>query len=333
MGGIAPGHLPAGPTHLKPEGPVEEYWAQLHDPADQLSNAYGDRYRSCYLWVFLLATLAVVSAVLGLAFPATLEDNTTPAEFVFLLGIAGVVGTNHLRRFHERWISYRLLAELCRKQQVLARLGWSLPHWEVERLTRDEAQETVGPPRETWVAWYFSAMCRAAPMLSGQIGQAEVQRARDLGRSLAAEQISYHRDRERRSERAGHWLVTASEMTFGLTLLLVFIRFLIVLPLSTPASAEGLAARLLGVGCLIMPALSAGFVGIRAYAEFEVLAHQSARMRREITELAETLEHPMGSEPLESQRVAAQLMALTMAMLRELRGWAQLFRVKPVESG
>ncbi len=312
-------------------GTVEAYWTRLQAPADALSNAYGQRYRSCYLWVFLLATLAVTSAVLGFAFPATLERWMTPAEGVFLLGILGVVGSNHLRRFHERWISYRLLAELCRKQLVLATLGWSLPHWEVERLTRDEAGETVEPPRETWVAWYFSAACRAAPLPAGQLGATETQLALALGRSLAAEQILYHRAREQRSDRAGQWLVAASDVAFFATLVLVGAK--LAMAFWWPGLADGLVGRMVGALCLVTPAVSAALVGIRAYAEFEVLAHQSARMRREIGEIAMLLQRPLGAEALDSQRVAGLLMELSMAMLRELRGWAQLFRVKPVESG
>jgi hypothetical protein len=36
------------------------------------------------------------------------------------LGVA-----NHRRRWHQRWIEYRLVEELWRKRQALARVGWS----------------------------------------------------------------------------------------------------------------------------------------------------------------------------------------------------------------
>src|ERR1019366_8804446 len=106
--------------------------------------------------------------------------------------------------WHERWITYRLLAELCRKQHVLAPLGWSLPVWEVERMTAVETGQSHGPlpPRDIWVAWYFTAVLRAAPLPHGTFSAATLARAHKLGLSLIDEQAEYHRVRHLRSQDA-----------------------------------------------------------------------------------------------------------------------------------
>jgi len=157
-----------GATELVPEGTIETYWYGLHAPADTLSQDYGDRYRSSYILVFGLAFLAVICAVLALAFAAVALPATL-LELLILAAIGGLVTGNHALRWHERWISYRLLSELCRKQRVLGPIGWSLPNWEVERLTAEgapdphEAVPDAALARDAWVAWYFTACRRAAP--------------------------------------------------------------------------------------------------------------------------------------------------------------------------
>ncbi|HEY3846979.1 MAG TPA: hypothetical protein VGL95_07690 [Acetobacteraceae bacterium] len=261
MGRIAPRPTgTASPTMLAPEGAIETYWHDLFVSADRLSQDYGDRYRSSYLLIFALAFVAVICAVSALAFHG-LALPFTVLELVVLGAIGGLVVGNHVLRWHERWIAYRLLSELCRKQQALAPLGWSLPNWEVDRLASDavlEPHETA-LPRDAWVAWYFTAARRAAPLPEGAFTESVLRRGRDVGRSLLEEQDAY-----RRLRNLGDWF-------FILTLFAVAIKLALLEEGSTRAG-------LLGVVCALLPAASAGFVGIRAYAEFELLAHQSARM-------------------------------------------------------
>jgi hypothetical protein len=114
-------------------------------------------------------------------------------------------------------------------------------------------------PRDAWVAWYFTAARRAAPLPEGAFTESVLRRGRDVGRSLLEEQDAY-----RRLRNLGDWF-------FILTLFAVAIKLALLEEGSTRAG-------LLGVVCALLPAASAGFVGIRAYAEFELLAHQSARM-------------------------------------------------------
>jgi hypothetical protein len=105
-----------------PAGPTALYWHGCYGPADARSGDYGARYRSVYTWVLLLGALALIAAAVSVA----IHDVKAPAaliELVLLLAIAGLVWANHARRWHPRWIEYRLLAELCRKQQALALLG------------------------------------------------------------------------------------------------------------------------------------------------------------------------------------------------------------------
>jgi len=82
-----------------------------------------------------------------------------------------------------------------------------------------------------------------------------------------------------------------------------------------------------------MPATSAAFVGIRAYAEFELLAHQSARMQATMQTAMADLETLHLDRPLASYELGAALYAVAISMLQDIAGWAQLFRMKTVETG
>jgi len=245
------GHAPANPWHtyarfmdwiaplqsapamamLAPEGAIETYWHDLYIPADKLAQAYGDRYRSSYLLIFALAFVAVICAVFALAFPGVALPATW-FELLVLAAIGGLVIGNDFLRWHERWIAYRLLSELCRKQQALAALGWSLPNWEVDRLAADGAPDPheTALPRDAWVAWYFTAARRAAPLPEGGFTAPTLCRARDVGRSLLAEQAEYHRSRRVRSTQAAHRLGNLGEWFFILTLIGVTLKLALLVP-------------------------------------------------------------------------------------------------------
>jgi hypothetical protein len=102
-----------------PQGPIETRWeTSCYQHADRLSVVYGDRYRSCYMMIFLLAGLALIAAVVGLVagnlprFALRAEQLATGLEMAALGGIGSLVLANHFSRWHERWISYRLAAEV-----------------------------------------------------------------------------------------------------------------------------------------------------------------------------------------------------------------------------
>ena len=178
---------------------VHEYWKSLYDPPDARANDYARRYRSAYVLVFALAAVAAVGAAVGLAFHQ-LGLPMALLEAVMLAGIFALVATNQERNWHERWIGYRLLAELCRKQQMLAQLGWSLPTAEVARLA---AGPRGAAQRRAWIGWYFNAAMRAAPLPSGKLDAAAVACLRQaVSGCLVRGQAAYHEQRGRISHAA-----------------------------------------------------------------------------------------------------------------------------------
>jgi hypothetical protein len=88
----------------------------------------------------------------------------------------------------------------------------------------------------------------------------------------------------------------------------------------------------LGLAGAILPGLSAAFVGIRAYAELELLAEQSDLMLKAMRHARGPIAELDTAAPLASQALGSALAAVTTLMLQDLQGWARLFRAKVVEA-
>jgi hypothetical protein len=324
-----------------PDDPIAALWFDLYQSADSRANEYGARYRSSYVWIFVLAAISLVCVASSLAFHnlRVAEDIALAGEALSLLVIVLLLGANIGRDWHQRWIDYRLLAELCRKQQSLAPLGWSLPGRAVETLAdrADQPPQHDGAPhgdrdRTAWVAWLFAAYRRTAPLPSGRFSQELIHRCYQMVRhDLVAAQDDYHAGRSEQYNRAGQFLVLLGEGLFALVLLCVAAKLWLV---AGRHEAEGWLTALSFVAS-VAPAIAAASIGIRAYAELEVLALQSEHMRMAMQRLGKRLDGLMGSanRPLVSQELGALTLEVATTMLQDIDGWARLFRVKVVEAG
>jgi hypothetical protein len=236
------------------------------------------------------------------------------------------------QKFHEKWIAYRLLAELCRQQFVLSHAGRSIPVSESENMARHTGDQKAQArleeePFEAWVAWYFAAAQRSAPLPSGSIADRNGE-ALDIGRALIEEQRGYHGNRLDRQQTAGRHMTSAARFCFDFTLALVF-GHLLVEALDLKALAFLNPCLDLGVG--VFSALSAALLGVRAYAEFFLLQRQSQMMLHALNEAEGRLASIRSTDPLASRDIGRVLFSLMLAMMEDIKGWSQLYGVKHIE--
>jgi hypothetical protein len=318
---------PGGYAPSEPEGSGP--WTDLYVTANRLSNAYGDRYRSSYVMVAALVIVALAGAAFG-GEPSVWEWVWVGAEIAGLLGIAALVAINYAQRWHERWISYRLLAELARKQRVLAPIGQSLPTADIAQLVGGgEPEEDGHAPRDAWIAWLFMAHRRACPPPTGAMGPAKQAALRE-GLAMVAEQLAYHWDRRKRSLRADLMVKRLSEAFFLGTIWLAFVKLRLV------GEGKDDAVHAIVFLTAAVSSVATAFVGIRAYAEFALLERHSKHMiaalkaaDRELQALHEgVVDRPQGSLHL-----GRTLYAITTEMMQDIKGWSHLFRVKRLEAG
>jgi hypothetical protein len=336
---LPPGHPPPPKPRGRPDSDVTAYWFGLYAPPDALAGENAVRYRYTYTGLFLLATLALIlgaaafllhdveCAVLGLA---GLEGLT-------LLGIAVLVIVAIHWEWHERSIEYRLLAELCRKQQVLALLGRAVSLGAVRHM------ETAN--RAAWVAWLFSAYLRAAPLPCGVMAEAlsEIHGKDVLGEGgLIMEQSHYHKHRYKRASSKGKSRDLWGQRTFIAVCIFVFAK-LAVTGVDWDLgwhSAWGLSflanwgvswGSLFGFLAIVLAAISAALVGIRSYAELPLLAEQSHHMMHELKVAMARVEALHLACPMASQDLGDETYSVAKLMLRDLEGWGLLFGTKVIE--
>ncbi|MBM3550344.1 MAG: hypothetical protein FJX45_00995 [Alphaproteobacteria bacterium] len=303
-----------------PRAPVEQWWDTHYRFADRLAIGQGDRYRSSYVWIAILAFVALAASALSTVLPHEIEQILIGAEVLAIAGIAFIVIAGHLQRWHDKWISYRLLAELCRKQYALSSIGRSLPPSEAIR-----ASESSDAPRDVWVAWWFAVLQRAAPPLLGSLAAAKPDALR-LALSLVGEQAAYHENCEARYEAASRRLERLGELFFLCAV--VFAVSKTCAFLWNDPFWMGWTTAL----AICVSAASASFVGVRAYSEFALLARQSAQMRRAMTQARADLEAIDVHAPLAARELNRALHSLALVMLQDVGGWARLFRMKTLET-
>lgn len=257
------------------------------------------------------------------------EVTAVGLETLFIVGIVSLLVANLRHDWHQRWIDCRLLAELCRKQQALVPLGWSLPGRSVATLVEEGGHDRAH--RTAWVAWLFSALMRAAPLPTGRFNATTLQRPeRAITRDLAMDQWRYHRKRERDDGRAARRLASVGEMIFFVVMAAVLMKIALLLLNGSPDPNHMQWLGLLAVGG---PAVAAAFLAIRFYAELLLLERRSRHMQRAMTRGLRRAQALDLAEPLASQELGSIGHEIATAMLQEVDGWARAFRVKVVEAG
>lgn len=291
---------------------------------DDLAVFYANRHRSSFLSVYALAAVALICGVVALAHDNPVKSWLSIGELILLVAIGTIVFSDWRGRWHDRWLDYRTLAELLRQTSYLAMLGRALPVKSVQQLAR--------PPRTgpaEWIQWYFHSALRELPIVTGTFDRAYIDGTRwRFQHEFVNSQVAYQHAVGETSRRASESLAWAGFLFFTLTLLSVLVKLLLL----SGGEEHGVASAL-GHVAVIFPVLSAALLGLRAQAEFAVLATISRRLQRRLSAARDRLVHVDLSGPLSSNRLADQMMLASLLMLGEIEDWSLLFDAKLIELG
>ncbi|HEY3792922.1 MAG TPA: hypothetical protein VGM09_13900 [Bradyrhizobium sp.] len=316
-------------SSLAPPSNKDDWWLKYFQPADRLSEACGNRYRSSYVMIAALAVVVAASAI-GDLLPHRIGMLANALEIAAIAAVVALVLANYYYHWHERWISYRLLAELFRKQSMLWTIGRSLPAQEVLQSALSSAESEDGeqsrPPRDSWIGWYFAAVNRAAPTLTGPL-DVKKEDAAASANALVEEQIQYHRRRVVGSNAAASVMERAGQFFLLVTAIVGCCK--IVFWVTHPAGSHSEWLRTLGA---LLSALTASFVALRAYSELPLLAQQSNRMIKTLKRAETELAAIDVGEPGASWELGHTINALALSMMEDVTGWMQLFRLKSLET-
>jgi hypothetical protein len=158
--------------------------------ADALAVYLANVYRSAYIIVYLLSAFAVALG-LGGFFSHAFSMNTALAfkgtlaffELILIFGIIRIVRIGRLKRWHQRFLEYRTLAEMLRDVRFLAYVG------ENGRILRTNELDPG-----SWFLWYLRATIRELGLPSAVL-DGTYQRAHltTVEEHAVESQIDYHR--------------------------------------------------------------------------------------------------------------------------------------------
>jgi hypothetical protein len=349
---VADGRVPQAKLSITPfEEAVEKDWprdqsspiSRLVDALrpfyawpDKLAVLYSDRYRSAFILAFLLSAAAVGMALTpgGARLPPHhwAEAACIGLELALILFILLLVYQGRQYRWHERWIEYRLTAELIRHLRLVAPLGGARPfppvpaHW-----------AAYGQPGATWMAWYVRAVERALGLPSVSVNKAHLEGCLSHLAGLLADQAKYHETNAGRCHQVEERLHRCGVLLLGMTLICCGLHFL-------PEFWHGLEYpewlfAVLTFLCGFSPALGAALAGINNQGEFRRIAKRSEAMRAQLSillEETESLRGRLSAAPGQSpEQFSAPVAALAgdaaRLLINEVLDWRVVFLDQPLK--
>jgi hypothetical protein len=281
--------------------------------ADKLANHFANLYRSSFVTNYLLAAVAVLFAMRAFS-TGSMRDVWIVLELSSIVAIILITMMGRRKRWHERWIDYRSLAEKLRQMRFLFLIG---------RFSRtDHAPEHSlrGTPRKTWVDWHFQAAVREAGMLSGKLDHPYCAAYRKLLIEYEiTSQIQYHARNSQsngRVDRNLQWLATG--LFFG-TFVVCFVHLI-----------DGNVAHQIRMVQLaaVLPAFGAAIHGINSQGDFRNVARRSADMNKWLSNILTRLR--MAGDEISSDELAAFAEEAAGVMGADLLDWRVDFQEKPL---
>jgi hypothetical protein len=246
--------------------------------SDKLADLYADKHRSSFVASSLLAATAVFIALVPVAghFGPRASLATAIFELFILVLMVGLPIVARLGRWHQRWLEYRVLAELVRALRILIPLGGARP------LPRTAAHlASYGDPAQSWMNWEARAIARAVGLPEARITASYIKANLDylldfLGTTTPPHgQIGFHHINCERMERIHHRLHRMSLILFSASIAAVgcnwLVRFLL------PAMIDRVNEWLI-LFSAFLPALGATIAAINNQGEFARLQRRSHAM-------------------------------------------------------
>lgn len=294
---------------------------------DKLSVLCSDRYRSAYILVFLLAatTVALALAPIGLEMSSVsnCEQTSTLLELAAIMVILLVVLLGRAKKWHERWIDYRLAAELLRHLRVVIPIGGERPFPQVPA-----HHAFYGHPSATWMDWYVRAVTRQIGLPNARLDRDYLKAILSHLKGLLAGQLEFHQTNARRSRTIERRMHTGIVGLLALTLVACLLHLLHLF----------LPGNVLTFFCGFFPALGAALAGINNQGEFRRVAKRSEAMEDQLKTLQDRVTKLLNrAETVPTGTLTSEVGALASdsarLLVNEVLDWRVVFLDRPLEVG
>lgn len=309
--GLDPGVVRQIDAHVRPH----YAWA------DNLAIYYANMFRSSFIVNYLLGVLSVLLVII--AYAAGWTEDTQSIDFLKNAGTLAIIffvlfntWSVIRRRWRERSIDYRLLAEMLRQLRFLAPLGRIPP------LSRPPAHQIDGDPRSTWMGWHVRSVAREMRLPNTRFDDTYLENCRTflhdgliVGSGSVYGQVEYHAGNADRLDRLDRHLKAASVPIYAATPLTLIILFFI----TSPPPWLGLIAA-------VFPALGTAIAAIGTQLELGRLIKRSRSMAKQLERIA--AEMTPRTPPLSSSALGTAAETAADAMITEVLDWRVVFEVK-----
>ena len=290
--------------------------------SDKLADLYADAHRSAFVASSLMAAGAVLAALLPVAgnFGRRAAVATAIVEALILAVLVALPARARNRRWHEKWLEYRVLAELVRELRILIPFGGARP------LPRTAAHlSNYGDPARSWMNWQARAIARSVGLPDARIDKAYViERCVELLEFLGTAapphgQIGFHAMNSHRMERIHQRLHSMSMILFAVTIGAVAANW--ALRFINPEMPERVTAWLI-LFSAFLPSLAAAFASINNQGEFSRLQRRANAMAQSLTAVRDQLLEMIASAEGPSLAHVSELAAeLASMMVDENTEW------------
>ena len=305
-------------VRLAPVRALSDWVSPYYVRADSLAQRYQTWYYALGNAVFLLAAAAVAAAASQVLF-APQTPEFVWIEVGLMVGLVLIVILGMWWRFHDRWLSYRFLAERFRSVFFLALSGLGGQRKSgVERVS-------LGHPSEEWLRRAYLEVWIRRP--EAAVTESDVEGLREfLVEAWIQDQIKYHEKMSRKYHGRHHRLTRATEVLFGATILAALLHVFGAAGHVSPGSLSW--ATLFVLLAIALPALGAAISAIRTQREYSRNSERFRRMAHYLDGISARLKTAPDMDTV--REIAAEAEDL---MLDENRDWFVVMRFHPIELG
>ncbi len=301
--------------------------------ANSLAEYYANLYRSAFAMNYLIGAAAVFCAFLHYALGPFKKLETATYIFIGLeLGFLGaifiiyMIGRN--RRWHEKWIDYRLLAEYLRQLFFLIPLGpgeLSSPHL--------PKYLSAGDPKGTWMYWHYLALRREIGIVGSELTPAYLDSVRSFLDSNAGirGQIDYHKNNADRLEKLDSRFRCVGLSLFVSAFVAALIALVILWNKTHGSDVPIWIEIIVGLVATAAPAFGAALAGIRTQAEFERVKKRSHAMLQTLQRICKELApRAEGHQKISYAALNLIVAEAGQLMVDELLDWRIVFKDRPL---
>jgi hypothetical protein len=273
---------------------------------DELAVVYGDLFRSSFVSAYLLVVAgALASGFIWLVFPWLLTTAIAVQALVNgLVLLDTAIGTK--RRWQERWLEYRVVAQRLRWTCLLHPLGLSVAR---------PVPGTSKADKDSWVNWYVTRSARSLGLATGVAGAAYLTSATGDLQKYLRQQSSYHHLSLR---RLGLLEARLALIAHAALIAAIFVAAALGIEVVRAGGSESVEWKPVAILLLtILPATTTAMNGLRAEMDLDRLIERSAQT----AVLLARINRALSSAPVTYDRLAVAAERSSAIMDNEMSEW------------